>query len=365
MARRRTLLTAGFGLAAGFVTTACDGSDARWVAPSASPTSAARLTVTPAADAKDVSPAGPVVIVVESGTLQSVAVTTGTKTVAGSFDSEQRTWRSTGALAYNKTYSVTVTAVDAAGLALAHTSSFTTVKPTATAGVTFQANSFLVLKTGGTYGVGQPVCVNFGRPVKDHDAAEQAMTVETEPAVEGRWRWIDNQNAHWRPARYWTPGTKITVQVNVLGVHLGGGVYGASNASTNFVIGRSQIAKADASTHRMLVYIDGAKVRDIPVSLGKKGTTKTADGKTINYETTCGVHVLLNKEPKVQMSSGSYGVTNSADPNYYDEEVKLCCRITRSGEFVHLADWTSSLRAQGNSNVSHGCINVGPDHAQW
>ena len=372
MANRRAILTAGVGLVTGLTATACSDSRTTWGTPGSgqakatpSPTSAVRLTVTPAAETTPVSPVTPIVVAAEGGTLQTVAVTADTKAVEGALDTDQRTWRSSGNLEYGKTYTVTVSAVDPAGIPTQHTSTFTTIKPTATASATFQANALLALKTGGTYGVGQPVIVRFGRAVKDRAAAEKAMTVTPEPAVEGRWRWIDSQTAHWRPAKYWAAGTKITVKVESFGVDLGGGVYGAGNVSTNFVIGPSQVAIADASTHRMLVYINGAMVRDIPVSLGKKQTVKAADGHTINYETSSGVHVVLNKEAKVRMTSGSYGITNSKDPNYYDEEIKLCSRITYSGEYVHLADWASSMNAQGRSNVSHGCINVGPSHAQW
>lgn len=63
------------------------------------------------------------------------------------------------------------------------------------------------------------------------------------------------------------------------------------------------------------------------------------------------------------MTSESYGVKDKKNPNYYDELVKLCTRISYSGEFVHLADW--NIAAHGHTNTSHGCINVGPNHAQW
>ena len=38
-------------------------------------------------------------------------------------------------------------------------------------------------------------------------------------------------------------------------------------------------------------------------------------------------------------------------------------RISNSGEFVHAADWSTA--SQGNSNVSHGCVNVSPADGQW
>ena len=38
-------------------------------------------------------------------------------------------------------------------------------------------------------------------------------------------------------------------------------------------------------------------------------------------------------------------------------------RIDNSGAFVHSAPW--SVGAQGENNVSHGCINISPANAQW
>ncbi|WP_232534226.1 L,D-transpeptidase [Plantactinospora sp. KBS50] len=113
----------------------------------------------------------------------------------------------------------------------------------------------------------------------------------------------------------------------------------------------------------MKCYIDGKLVRDIPVSMGKGGTAKTPEGKTVNYWTASGPHVLISKQGTYRMTSASYGVTDKNDPNYYDEEIQLCNRISYTGEFVHMADW--NISAHGNRNTSHGCINVGPSNAKW
>ncbi|SCL30219.1 Lipoprotein-anchoring transpeptidase ErfK/SrfK [Micromonospora rhizosphaerae] len=370
MISRRKLIATGVGVTAGLVTAGCSrgpSSGATWshpgLAAASAPPEQVQVTVTPAADTKKVSPLEQVVVAVEGGTLKDVSVAAGSKTVAGELDGDGLTWRSTGKLAYGKTYSVTVSAADSAGALTQHTSSFSTVKPSGVASVTFQANALTALRDGGTYGVGLPVMVNFSKPVKNRAEAEQAMLVETTPAVEGRWRWIDSRNAHWRPAKYWTPGTKISVKINLFGRDLGKGVYGGADASTNFTIGPSRIAIADASTHRMKVYIDGRMVRDIPVSMGKGGTVVGADGKIVSYWTASGPHVVMTREPAHRMTSASYGIVDPKDPNYYDEVIKLCVRISYTGEFVHLADW--NIGAHGRENTSHGCINVGPDHARW
>ncbi|PWU44462.1 hypothetical protein DLJ46_25880 [Micromonospora globispora] len=371
MISRRKLIATGLGATAVLVTAGCSrrsSAAAAWSGPglaaaSAPPAGEVRVTVTPAADATKVSPLEQVVVAVEGGTLKDVSVATGSKTVAGELDSDGHTWRTTGKLAYGKTYTVTVSAADAAGALTQHTSKFRTVKPSGVASVTFQANALTALRDGGTYGVGQPVMVNFSRPVKNRAEAEKAMLVETTPAVEGRWRWIDSRNAHWRPAKYWTSGTKISVKINLFGQDLGKGVYGGANASTNFTIGPSRIAIADASTHRMKVYLDGKMVRDIPISMGKGGTAVGANGEVISYWTRSGPHVVMTREPSHRMTSASYGIDDPENPNYYDEVITLCLRISYTGEFVHLADW--NIGAHGRENTSHGCINVGPADARW
>ena len=46
----------------------------------------------------------------------------------------------------------------------------------------------------------------------------------------------------------------------------------------------------------------------------------------------------------------------------YDIQVPYSVRFTWSGDFIHAAPW--SVGSQGYANVSHGCVNVAPDHAQ-
>lgn len=376
MVSRRGVLTAGLGLASGVALTGCGSDTSRTVswrvpgegadqAPGATHpvASLVQLTTTPAADSTGIAPTDPIRIAVAQGTIEAVTVAAPDHTVNGALSGDQQSWRSAEPLHYGRKYTLMVSAVDTAGVPTQLSSSFETVTPRAVADVTFQANALAAINDGGTYGVGQPVIVYFDHPVADRAAAERAMLVTTTPRVAGRWRWISNQSAHWRPAEYWTPGTKVKVQVTAFGVHLGNGVYGGKNASAGFTIGPSRIAIADGQTHYMQVFINGALVRSIPVSLGKDGSTKGADGSTIYFATNSGPHVVLTKSPSVQMRSASFGITNPKDPNYYDETIKTCCRISYSGEYVHLADW--NIPAHGHTNTSHGCINVGPDHAQW
>jgi lipoprotein-anchoring transpeptidase ErfK/SrfK len=372
--QRRTVLVAATGVAAGTALSACTAAGAAptWNSPGSSPAgsssasaeAAADLKITPADAAKNVSPADGVLVTAVSGTLQSVTVTAGAATVAGEMDADQKTWRSSGRLGYGKTYKVTASVATSSGAQpLTRTVTFSTVTPAKTVAVTFQSSAMAALKNGGTYGVGQPAIVHFSKAPSNKAAAVKALDLTVEPPVEVRWRWIDAQTVHGRPETYWATGTKITINANVYGVNLGKGVYGKANASATYTIGPSRIAIADSRTHMMQVFLNGKVIRNIPVSMGKGGTTTGGSGETIDFWTRSGAHMVVSKELTHRMTSASYGITNPSDPNFYDETIQLCCRISYSGEFVHSAPW--SVSAQGHRNVSHGCINISPSNARW
>ena len=270
------------------------------------------VTFTPAADAGNVSPTDRVVVSATGGTIRSVTVAAGGASVAGALETDQHTWRSTGQLAYRQTYTITATVADATGATADKTSTFSTIKPASTTSVAFQANALAMLKEGGSYGVGQVVVVRFGRPVADKAAAQKAVVVDASPNVDGRYFWLDKQTLHFRPEKYWAAGSKITVKANLLGVHLGNGAY---------------------------------------------------DGSTIDFWTHTGVHVVLERDQTVHMTSASYGIKDPKDPNYYAEDVSLCLRISYGGEYCHAAGW--NVPDHGVRNVSHGCVNMNPEHAQW
>ncbi len=376
MASRRQVITGALGAAAGSALAGCTSAagvhpQARWGEPGSTYTPGGvpstvhpvTVTFTPAAAASNVSPTDPVVVSAAGGTLKAVTVAAGGATVAGALGTDQHTWRSTGALAYGQTYTITATVADASGATADKTSTFSTVKPSTTTSVAFQANSLAVLRSGGTYGVGQVVVVRFNRSVADKAAAQKAVVVEASPSVEGRFFWLDKQTLHFRPEKYWAAGSRIAVKVNLLGVHLGNGNYGAGNDSISYNIGDSRVAVVDTSSYRMQVYINGQQVKDFPISAGKGGTTKASDGSTIDFSTRSGPHVVLERDQAVHMTSASYGITNPKDPNYYAEDISLCLRISYSGEYCHAAGW--NIPDHGVRNVSHGCVNMNPEHAQW
>lgn len=62
------------------------------------------------------------------------------------------------------------------------------------------------------------------------------------------------------------------------------------------------------------------------------------------------------------MDSSTYGVPVDS-PEGYRTYVEYATRMSNSGIFLHAAPW--SVGAQGNTNVSHGCLNVSTEDGKW
>jgi lipoprotein-anchoring transpeptidase ErfK/SrfK len=128
-------------------------------------------------------------------------------------------------------------------------------------------------------------------------------------------------------------------------VPYGDGKYGATDVTSSFEIGRSQIVKADASSHRVVVIRDGKQVLDFPASYGLDSDPRR--------NTRTGTHVVTEKFPERRMVSETFD---------YDVNMKWAVRISNNGEFLHAQPATVGV--QGSSNVSHGCINLSTDNAK-
>jgi len=246
------------------------------------------------------------------------------------------------------------------------TSTFSTVNPDTVLNPHLIANALSALNDGATYGVGEPIMIHFAKsiPTSGRDAVEQALSVRSTPAVDGRWHWVNSQQVDYRGENYWPAGATITIDANLFGVKLGNGMYGGANAHATIHIGDKHVAIADNKTHQMKVYVNNKLVKTVPVSMGMGGSTRGAEGQLVNYWTRSGPHVVIVKSPTVTMSSASYGITDPKSPFYYaPETVHDAVRISYSGEFVHLRTWT--VGDIGVRNTSHGCINVGAAFATY
>jgi lipoprotein-anchoring transpeptidase ErfK/SrfK len=319
--------------------------------------STAKIQVSVADGATGVSVLDPVTVRVTGGELGQVAMTNPDGvTVDGGLGADQQSWSTNEPLGYGRTYWLTATGTDPAGLSTTTEVSFTTVQPNGTIFPSFEPPP-----DRGQVGVGQPLSVIFDQPPPDKAAAERTLSVTATPATEGGWYWVDARTVHWRPKQYWQAGTQVTLSANVYGKDLGGGLYGETDRTMTLTIGPSKIASIDDATKQMTVTIDGQVVRQIPVSMGRSDSV-TVDGKEISFVTPSGIYVAQEKYPVKQMSSASYGLPTDYSLGY-DSQIPLAVRLSNSGIFAHSAPW--SVADQGVRNVSHGCINLPPDAAQW
>ena len=307
---------------------------------------ATQLVVVPGDRATGVSPIEPVTVTVTSGKITEVALRNADgKAMSGELSPDGLRWTSTQPLGYGKTYTVAAAATAGDGRSTTTSSTFTTLRPRT------QTYASMNPLQGQVVGVGQPIAVYFDEPVADRAKAQQAITVRATPPVSGAFYWFSDREVHWRPAHYWAAGTKVVTDIAIYGRDLGNGVYGQQDRRVTFTIGDAVIATADGGSHTMTVEVNGVAVRTVPVSLGKP-TNPSSNG----------VHVVTEKHPKKIMDSSTYGVAVDA-PGGYRTEVDWAVRISNSGEFAHSAPW--SVRDQGHRNVSHGCINLSPENAQW
>ena len=288
----------------------------------------------------------PVTVGAEDGVLGSVSMVNDDEgvPVAGELSPDGLTWHTTEPLGYNTRYTLQAQSLGLGGAASQQ--------------MTFQTHSpenltmpYLLPNDGEVVGIGQPVAVRFDENIPNRLAAQRAITVTTNPPVEGAFYWLSNREVRWRPAQYWKPGTTVDVAVNTYGVDLGDGLFGQENMTTHFTIGDEVIATADDNTKTLTVRRNGEVVKSMPISMGKNSTP-----------TNNGTYIVGDRFGHLVMDSSTYGVPSNS-PNGYRTEVDYATQISYSGIYVHAAPW--SVGSQGYSNVSHGCLNVSTSNAQW
>lgn len=290
--------------------------------------------------AEDWSVLDPVTVEIDGAKLDSVEMTNDEgKEVAGELSEDGTSWTTTENLGYGRIYTLEAKAGEEE-----LSSSFQTVVPTT------MTYGYLSPQEGSTVGVGQPIAIRFDEPIADRHAAQEAIKVTTEPAVEGAFYWLNNSEVRWRPAEYWPSGTTVNVEVDIYGKDLGNGYYGQENNSTNFTIGDRVVAIADDATKTMTIERNGVVENSMPISMGS-GTWPTPNG----------TYMIGDQHQSMVMDSTTYGL--ALEDGGYKTPVKYATQMSYSGIYVHGAPW--SVWAQGSQNVSHGCINVTDANAAW
>ena len=190
---------------------------------------------------------------------------------------------------------------------------------------------------GEKVGVAMPVTVTFAQSITNRGAAEHTIAIASPATPAGSFTWLNDRVLQWNPKGFWPAHSSIIVT--------------AGGAKTTFETGAAVVGVADIDAHTFTVSIDGQVVREMPASMGRS-----------KYPTPIGTFAALEKQSTVVMDSRTIGIPLN-DPDGYKLTVSDAVRVTWGGIYVHGAPW--SVGSQGNSNVSHGCINLGPDNAAW
>ncbi len=311
----------------------------------------AQVSLALADGAADVSPVTPLEIAVTGGELAEVTLVDGAgAAVPGSVappaeESGSAVWTPETPLAYGTSYTLTATAENAEDEETTATSTFSTVTPAAV------STPSIGPLDGTTVGVGMPIRVFFDDPVADKAAVESHLLVTSSNPTDGVWSWLNDSEVHFRPSEYWPAHTDITLDANLYGVNFGEGIWGEKNRSVSFTVGARHVSVADAGTHTMQVYDGDQLVQTFPISAGGP-----------EFPSRNGPHVVTELNRDRVMDSSTYGVPVDS-PDGYRTPVEFAVRLSNNGEFVHAAPW--SVAQQGNTNVSHGCINLSTDRAAW
>jgi lipoprotein-anchoring transpeptidase ErfK/SrfK len=292
------------------------------------------LEITPAGGTRHADPDGGVTVVASHGTIRSVTVTGGPAPVRGSVSSGGTVWHSRWALHPSTAYTVTATAVGLAGQAVTRRSAFRTRTPAQAVRVTIAEGH------GQAYGVGMPVILTFSHPVTRKARVERSLRLWASKPVVGAWYWEGSQTVVFRPRAYWPQRTRVRFTGHLDGVRVAPGAYATANLTQSFRIGNSLVTVVSTVRHQATVYYHGRVVGVWPVSTGAPGR-----------DTANGTYLTIEKQNPALMTG----------PGYTNLPVAYAVRFTYSGNYLHSAPW--SVAQQGYVNVSHGCVNLSPEHA--
>jgi lipoprotein-anchoring transpeptidase ErfK/SrfK len=306
----------------------------------------ATVSSTPKIGSTGITPVEPITVTVDKGTIKDIALTNPTGyQVKGTLSEDKKNWTTAEVLGYGKTYTLSGTAVGTDGKDVAITGKYTVVDPKTQVRTTISPGDKAVV------GVAMPVMIKFAVKPQDRSLIEKHVKITTDPEVTGAWAWIAHDGGIWgldyRPKGYWPAGTKVHVEANVYGLKFADGAYGKTDLSSDFTIGRNQVVKADVNSHELIVQRDGKTIASYPASYGQ------GNGNP-DLTTRSGIHVVNEKFAEKRMSNPKYHYVNLLE--------HWAVRISNNGEFIHANPQSTS--AQGNTNVTHGCVNLSIENAK-
>ena len=331
------------------VSACSSGQTATWHGPGG--TDGGLKITSPADGATDV-PAGLTIAYAGNSSSAKVTLTTADgHVIDGATGYDQNTWVPAKHLDYDTRYTAKVTSNDSSGQSRTATVSFRTMaEPNNLVRVQSALGDNLV------YGIGMPIIITIGHGVshEDHAEVQKRLTVQSSPEQQGSWYWMSDQEIHYRPKTFWSPGTQLHISVQTGGVPFGDGYYGRNDLTVDASITPKPLqVRINDKTHMLTVEQDGKVVKTMPASLGKRTTPSSS-----------GAMVIMTRKPSELFDSslGTGGIPVNS-PGGYRLLVYYTMRLTWGGQFIHAAPW--SVASQGHTDVSHGCTNISTANAKW
>ncbi|MCU6481527.1 Ig-like domain-containing protein [Arthrobacter sp. A2-55] len=321
--------------------------------PSATPTPTAppvSLAVSPKTGATFYNPAEPVSATAQNGTVYSAILkeTDTGATTDGELTAGGTKWTSTAPLNFNTNYTFDVTTKDADGKMTTTVSTFTTVPPSN------EADLVMFPQGGSKVGVAQPIQFTFSEPVTNKEAVEKAISITASSGQKGAFRWYSDTLLRYRAADFWAANSTIKVDMTLFGVDFGNGQIGNFNKTNVVQIGNKVEMVADAVNHQASIYINGALVKQYPVTMGDE-RFPSASGYLV---------ILADKQRYATFVASTIGLKPGDPADYGKVDVQYATRLTPSGEFIHQAT-DNALSYLGTGNISHGCIGMSHEGAGW
>lgn len=342
------------------LTAGCSGDEKEaGVAGEQAEAAAPQVTIDPGDGNVKALPEAGVTVKAAGGTLQKVTLSwkNGEVSDAGTMSADRTSWKSR-TLRPGTEFQVTAVAVSPEGKTTTVNAGIATQKAKRQLEI-----ADIIPRKGEKVGVGMPITVTFNRDVDDKKAVESALEVKSSKPATGAWYWVSDKQVIFRTKNgsYWEPNQKVSFDADLAGVKAGKGTYGTKDVGRDFRIGDSHILKISTKKKKAVAYENGEKVRSWPISAGKGG--RVVNGVD-TFLTTSGVHLTMGKENPAIMTSEWMGVDPKDKANGgYREVIPYAVRISNSGEYVH--SMASTVWAQGEQNVSHGCVNSPPKDARW
>ncbi|MBP2411594.1 lipoprotein-anchoring transpeptidase ErfK/SrfK [Arthrobacter stackebrandtii] len=327
--------------------TAAQPASAPPTTPAAKPVT---LAMVPETGATFVNPAAEVTALAENATVYSAVLkeTASGESTDGELFVSGRKWVSGGPLKFATDYTFSVTTQDEAGKLDTTVSTFSTVP------ASNEADLAMFPAADSTVGVAQPLQFTFSEPVANKEAVEKAISITASSGQKGAFRWYSDTLLRYRAEDFWAANTKLTVDMKLFGVDFGNGMIGNFNKTNVVQIGNRVEMVADAANLQASIYINGALVKQYPVTMGDE-RFPSASGYLV---------VLSDKQRYAHFVASTIGLKPGDPANYGEVDVEYATRLTPSGEFIHQAT-DSAAPYLGQVNLSHGCIGMSAEGASW